>query len=205
MFFKIKSPKKNLWLWLVLVFFVGFGLIFGALYYRNTISWRKAEDYYKTGQYQKVVEQIGNLSMPQDARRLEIYGRSMMAVRELDKAYQAYEKLNKIANSLDSKLIMANIKSEKGDFEQAEKLYLEIIDKNPQYVQTYLNLASLYRIKGDQVKANEILLKGVKNNLDSPSLYEYLLSINEDKSKTAEYKDWLEKLKKLDPNNRRFQ
>ena len=205
MFLKIKSIKRFSWLWLILLILIGFGLVFGAFYYRNTISWKKAEDYYKTGQYQKVVDEIGNLSMPQDARRLEIYGRSMMAVRELDKAYQAYEKLNSITNSLDSKLIMANIKSEKGDFETAEKIYLEIIDKNPQYIQTYLNLASLYRIKGDQVKANEILLKGVKNNPDSPSLYEYLLSINEDKSKTAEYKDWSEKLKKLDPDNRRFQ
>lgn len=195
-----KSRKK---LTLIIVFAL-LVIVVGGYFVHSIYSWKKAEEYFKTAQYQKVIDEIGNQPMPSDPQKLDIYGRSMMATRQLDKAYAAYEKLNAISKSLDNTLIMANIQSEKGNTDQAEKLYQEVIDENPHFIQAYLNLASLYRLKGDKAKANEILLKGVTNNPDSPSIYDYLLSINEDNSKSADYKGWLEKLKKLDPNNSRF-
>ncbi|HUD21080.1 MAG TPA: hypothetical protein VMQ44_03385 [Candidatus Saccharimonadales bacterium] len=171
----------------------------GALYLVRHNHWVKAEDYYKTGQYQKVYDLVGNQPLPTDAKELSIYGQAMMATQHYDKALKAYQELNKQNSSLDTELILANIKQEMGDNAAAESQYQAIVNQNSGFIQAYLNLASLYRIEGQADKANEILLSGIKNNPQSASLYSYLISINADKKGAKDYQSWVDNLKKLDP------
>lgn len=201
MFFELKFFRKNKFRF---IYFVLIGLVvlicLGLFLYLQHNRWKKAESYYKTGQYQKVYDTLASEPMPTDPTRLDIYGRSMLATQHFDKALKAYEKLARTQNSLDTKLILANIKSEMGDANSSEDLYQEIIKENSNFVQAYLNLASLYRVQGKNEKANEILLEGVKNNPDSGGLYSYLISINADKKDSKEYKNWVDNLKRIDPN-----
>jgi tetratricopeptide (TPR) repeat protein len=190
---------RSKYLYVIAVIVLGVVLTVVLNVYKTSNRWAKAEELYKGAEYSKIAELLSKESLPNETERLEIYAKSMMATKNYDKAYGAYEKINKDGNSLDAQLMMANIKTEQGKYEEAEKIYMEVIGKNDGFIQAYLNLASTYRIMDRAQMANSILTDGLKKNPNSISILEYLISINSQEN--DQYQVWKEKLRELDPEN----
>ena len=175
-------------------------IIFGYFYIQRT-KWRRAESLFQSGNLPELAKLIKPGNMPSNATDLNIYAKTMNSVGNFDEAYKALEKIYGLEKSNDTKLLMANILVQKKDLSGAEKLYLEITQQNPGFIQAYLNLASLYRTEGKNQAATDLLLSAIKNNPNSVQLYEYLVMIS-NPSSNPEYNTWKEKLKTLDPNNK---
>lgn len=166
----------------------------------NKYRWNKAKELYRTANYTELAKQLKDSTMPQGSEELNIYARTMMTIGEYDKAYTAFSKMYEIDKSNDTKLIMGNALMQKQDMAGAERIYNEILQQNPNFIQAALNLASIYRTQNKTGQANETLTAALKSNPNSVQLYEYLISINTPAS-ASEYDSWVEALKKLDPNN----
>lgn len=197
--FKLRVTTKNIVIIgaIILIMAIAFCVFLFIKKNANESSWKKAEDYYKNGQYTKVTDLIKDQDLPEDSTKLNIYGHSYLAVGKLDQAYSAYNKLYETDKSLDAKLIMANIKLQQGDKSAAEKFYQDIIQTNASFIQAYLNLANLYRGDGRLEKAVETLKQANRVNPTNTAIIEYYLSINTENKNSEEYKSWAEKLKSI--------
>lgn len=76
------------------------------------------------------------------------------------------------------------------DYDRAEVIYKDKLSRHPDVFSSYSNLASLYNIKGDKVKATQILRDGVANdvtNVDRQiTLAKYIRSIDGDEAAIKE-------------------
>jgi tetratricopeptide (TPR) repeat protein len=175
-------------------------LAVSGFFYLRISKWHKAESLYLAGNLPELAKIIKPGDMPSNLTDLNIYARTMNSVGNFDESYKALEKMYSLDKSNDTKLLMANILVQKKDFSGAEKLYIEITQQNPNFVQAYLNLASLYRTEGKNQTAIDMLASAIKNNPNSVQLYEYLVTIGNPTS-SPDYNSWKEKLKVIDPNN----
>ncbi|MCX6013503.1 MAG: tetratricopeptide repeat protein [Chloroflexi bacterium] len=177
-----------------------FAVVIAGVWGYNKYKWNKAKELYRTANYTELAKQLKDSAMPSGQEELNIYARTMMTIGEYDKAYTAFSKMYEIDKSNDTKLIMGNALMQKQDLSGAERIYNEILQQNPNFIQAALNLASIYRTQNKTEQANETLTAALKSNPNSVQLYEYLISINTPAS-ASEYNSWVEELKKLDPNN----
>lgn len=198
--FSFKSNKAIKIVIAIFIVAVLVGTYFLLRQYYLQKSWQSARDYYKKADYRAVANTIGRQKMPADKEDLVIYAQSMMAVKDYDKSYNAYKALaDADQNNFDAKLMMANILLAKDDRRGAEKAYLDIIDKNPNYIQAYLNLSAIYRTQNQKDLANETLIKGLKYNSSTFGLLEYLIEINSDQKDSEQYKQWVKQATELNP------
>jgi tetratricopeptide (TPR) repeat protein len=140
--------------------------------------------------------------MPSDNEKLMIYGQAMLSVGEKEKAKKAFNTLYARNKDPFVKMLLGNIYNQDKDYDGAEKTYKEIIADNPNYVQAYVNLATLYRLRNDQVNALKTAQDGIKNNPKSVVLLELVVSLNMDNQQSKEFTDAVKSLKEVDPENK---
>jgi len=171
---------------------------------RNSDIWKKAEDYYRRADYTKTASELKKVSMPNDAEKLRIYGQTMFAVRDYSKAEKAYTKLYELNKDLFAKIMLGNIANQQKSYDKAIKHYRDVIESNPNYITAYSDLAIVYRSMGNNAEAVKVAEDGIKNNPGNTEMYTLLislLSVDESSKTSDKYKETVEKLKKIDPNN----
>lgn len=200
--FFLKKNKNYKFCLLAVVLFIFLGL---GVYFYSENKWQKAENYYRQGEYKQAAKEIAYLLPPKDQEKLKMYAHIMFATGELDKAEKAYSILAKQTDNPFFHIMLGNVYREKKEFGQAVSQYEELIDSHPNYVQAYLNLASLYSLQGQQDKAVEVLKRGTDKNPNAVNLYEMIVSILSDNKESSDYRWAKSHLKKLDPNNNLLQ
>ncbi|OQB05185.1 MAG: Tetratricopeptide repeat protein [bacterium ADurb.Bin212] len=169
---------------------------------KNTINrWQSAEKYYREGNYEKASQYIGSNSLPDDPAKLSIIGQTMYSVGSIDKAIEAYRKSYEIKANPETKLMIANSYATKKEYDEAIKIYSELIDSNPNYIQAYINCSATYRYKSLKEKAIEVIQEGIKENPNSVLLYQTMVSMTANDKDSGEYKNAITNLEKLNPND----
>lgn len=163
--------------------------------------WDKAKDYFAKADYPKAAKEMEGLSMPKDADRLKVYSQTMLATQKLDKAAKGYEKLYEINKDPFDKVVLGNIYNQQKRYDEAAKVYREVIKSNPAYVQAYVNLATMYRLQQNNKAAIDAAKDGVTNNPNNVVLAELLVSLTMDNKNSPEYQDALSKLEQLNPKS----
>lgn len=182
-------------------------LVIGAgswIYYRASLErkWQAATDSYRRADYDGAAKILKELDMPtKDAERLNIYAQTMLATRQYDKAAPAYSKLYELKKDPFAKLVLGNIYNEQKNYEEAGKIYSELIQANPSYVQAYVNFATMYKMQGNNKQAVAIAAKGVENNPSNTVLLELLVSFTMTDKNSDQYKNAVAKLKEVNPND----
>lgn len=101
--------------------------------------------------------------------------------RELTEALRLYgqEELEKTASGLEAYLKnnetdvmgnfhLANINLDIGNIKKAEELYSKVLKLQPEFYSANLNLAALYRLKGDYVRSEACCMKVLDANKEHP-------------------------------------
>jgi tetratricopeptide (TPR) repeat protein len=65
---------------------------------------------------------------------------------------------------------LGNVYRAQGEFEKAEEAYLGAINVEPYFVNSYVNLADLYRVQGDEMKGLTLMQQGIKAQPKSGAL-----------------------------------
>lgn len=186
---------------LVLVVVVG-GLVVWSVQMRAVDDvWKKAADDYGKADYEAASKLIEDMPIPSDEKRLTMYAQTMLATRQHDKALPAYEKLYAMKKDPAVKIIIGNIYNEQKKYDEAAKTYGSIISSNASFIQAYVNLATLYKLQGKTEDSVRVARQGVEANPNSVTLYELLVSMLLEDKTSAEYKDAVAKLKKLNPSD----
>ncbi len=163
--------------------------------------WQQATEFYKKGDYENAKEKLNGLQQPTSQERLRIYGQTMLATRDLDKALSAYQDLYEKTKDPQAQLVLGNIYNEKKEYDQAIRVYKEAIAANPHNTQAYVNLATLYNMQNNAAEARRIVAEGITNNPGSVTLHELQVSLFLRDRDSAEFKSAVEALKKLNPES----
>jgi tetratricopeptide (TPR) repeat protein len=164
-------------------------------------KWKKATDAFRHADYDETAKILGDMKPPSDPEKLAIYAQTMLATRQLDRAAVAYQKLYDAKKDPFAKLVLGNVYNQQKKYDEAAKIYQELIDSNPSYAQAYVNLATLYKVQGKGDKATEVAQKGVKNNPSNTVLNELLVSMTMGDKNSQVFKDAVAQLRKLNPND----
>lgn len=208
-----KSPEnkfvkfvKKFWYIILIVVIVIAALIGWRIHEMNVdATWNKAIDYYGRADYKNAAKLIENMEIPKDEKRLTAYAQTMLATRQLDKALPAYKTLYEQKKDPSIKIIIGNIYNEQKKYDEAAKLYREIITANESYIQAYVNLSTLYKLQGKSQQAIEVAQQGVKANANSVVLHELLIAMLLEKQDSPEFKQAVETLRKINPQDPIFE
>ena len=107
-----------------------------------------------------------------------------------------------INDKKDILLMLSIVKKLDKNFNEAEKILLEIIKRYPNFIQAYLNLSDLYFENKISIKAKEIALLGLKINPKNPEILVNLGLICRNLGEINEAKQYL--LKALSINRKLF-
>lgn len=177
------------------------GLWLAYFYIYLPSRWRTANDYYRAANYTKAAAVIRRLPMPSDPHELNVYAQTMFSVSEMDKAKQAYQKHYDKTGDVQSLLMVGNVQQQQKKFEEAQATYRKVIAKNPTYIQAYANGAASYMLANKRPEALKMLTEGVAANPNATALYAMQVQLLRDEKESETYKQALEKLKLLDPQN----
>lgn len=188
---------------ILLLALLGGGLIYLSVYRQDT-AWDKAKGYYQSADYTKAAEELKKVSFPSTVEKLEIYADTMFAIGDYESALKGYEKIYEINKESDAMNMIGNIFNQQNNYEKAIESYRKVIVSNPNYIRSYVNLSTTYRLKGDINNAIVVTKEGIVNNPNNTELRVLLVSTmvtNEELKKSSDFKDALDKLKELDPKN----
>lgn len=180
------------------------GVIGAFVFYSKSIDtkWNKGMDSYRRADYDNAAKYFNGLALPTgDAERLNAYAQTMLATQQLDKAAVAYKELYAQKKDPLIKLLLGNVYNQQKKHEEAEKIYNEIITSNANYIQAYVNLSTMHKLRGDNKKALEVAELGVKNNPDNVVLLELLVSMALSDKNSTTYKEAVSRLKKVNPKD----
>lgn len=164
-------------------------------------DWNRTTDAYRRANYDEAAKIIGDAKPPEDTERLAIYSQTMLATRQLDRAAEGYQKLYEAKKDPFAKLVLGNIYNQQKKYDEAIKIYEDLIASNPTYAQAYVNLSTLYKIQNKTDKSIEVARQGVRNNPNNTILNELLVSMTMHDKASAEYKEAVAQLRKLNPND----
>ena len=108
----------------------------------------------------------------------------------------------KIDDKKDILLMLSSVKRLDNNFNEAEKILLETIEKYPNFSQAYLNLSDLYFENKLSIKAKKIALKGINTNPKMPEMLVNLGFICRNLGEIEDAKKYL--LKALSLNKKLF-
>lgn len=164
-------------------------------------KWTRASEAFTKADYEQANKELSGLAMPSDAERLRVFAQTKLAVRDLDASLPAYQKLSTETKDPSYQLIVGNIYNEKKQYEDAAKVYREVIAANPNNVQAYVNLSTLYKLQANRSEAMAVAKQGVDVNPSNVTLLELWVSMTmEDKDSDA-YKTSIDALKKVNPED----
>ena len=107
-----------------------------------------------------------------------------------------------IKDKKDILLMLSSVKRIDNNFNEAEKILLETIEKYPKFSQAYLNLSDLYFENKLSIKAKKIVLKGININPEMPEMLVNLGFICRNLGEIEDAKKYL--LKALSMNKKLF-
>ena len=164
-------------------------------------EWDQAVAAYQKGDYAKASEYIGDKDMPKEGERLQAYAQTKLATGKVDEALPAYERINQLNATPETKNIIGNIYNQKKQYDKAAKIYQEVIDGNASFIQAYINLATVKLLQGDKKAAQEVAKKAVEANPNSVTVHELLVSMYLEDKESSEYQTAVENLRKLNPED----
>lgn len=200
---------RKLWFVVVIIVVVVVGVVVWSMQQASVdATWKKASDLHGRADYAAAAKLIGEMPVPTDEKRLFVYAETMMATGQYDKALPAYKSMYDNNKDPDTKNKIGNVYSQQKKYDEAAKVYRELIASNYSYIQAYTNLASVYMAQGKMQDALEVYRLGIKSNPNSVVLYEALIGIlHVEKGKKSnlynatEYKEAIATLKKLNPSD----
>lgn len=206
---RVGHAAKEYWYILAVVVVVaGVAVVFAVIQQNQSHHWAKAQDYFSRADYEKAAKELQGLSMPSDETRLVVYSRVMHATANNDptnthykNALAAYEKLYAMHKDPQVKILMANIYIQQKQYEQAAKMLNEVIAANPSFIQAYSNLATMYRVQGNNKQAIVVAKKGIDANPKDGTLRELLVGLLLDEKGSAAYNDAVTQLKTVYPSS----
>lgn len=205
-FGKVTRALRKYWLFILPVLLVIGGLVAWRTYEMNVdATWSKAADYHSKAKYSEAAKLIDNMGMPTDEKRLTVYAQTMLATRQLDKALPAYNSLYDIKKEPAYKIIIGNIYNEQKKYDEAAKVYRELIAANSTFVQAYVNLSTLYKLQAKSTEAVETAKEGIKANPNSVVLHELLISMLLDNQDSPDFQKAVDALKKINPKDPIFE
>ncbi|OQA04383.1 MAG: Tetratricopeptide repeat protein [bacterium ADurb.Bin400] len=124
-----------------------------------------------------------------------------------DMAIEAYEDVlaNQDLRDVGSVNNLANLYRDKHEYDKAESLYLEAINKNANFTLAIINLNHLYILQGQYGKGIELLSKHYDGTVRKIDLGIQLYSNYKQSGKTSEADSLLRELRELDPDNHKLQ
>lgn len=203
---KTRRFLKKYWLFILPIVIVIAALIAWRMYEMNVdATWSKATDYHSKAKYNEAAKLIEGMPVPSDEKRLTVYAQTMLATRQLDKALPAYDTLYTKKKEPSYKIIIGNIYNEQKKYDEAAKVYRELIAANNTFAQAYVNLSTLYKLQTKSAEAVDVAKEGIKANPNSVVLHELLISMLLDKQDSPEFKEAVEDLKKINPKDPIFE
>jgi len=197
----IKLICKYWYVVLVLLILILAFITWLAIQSSQDAAWKRANDYFTRADYSNAEKQLHSMAMPSDTSRLQVYAQTMFATQNLDKSLVAYKKLYDITKDPSIEINIGNIYNQQKKYDQAIKVYQEMISNNASNIQAYVNLSTVYKLQGNNSDAIKTANQGVKNNPASVVLRELQVSmVMEDKSSAA-YKLAVKGLKTLNPSD----
>jgi tetratricopeptide (TPR) repeat protein len=197
----IHIVKKFWYVGVVLLLIVVVAIVWQTRQAAETNKWEKVADYYGKADYAAAAKLLDGTKLPSDPDKLRMYSQSMLATRQLDKALPGYMKLYEVKKDTSVKIVIGNIYNEQKKYTEAEKVYKEIIAANKTNAQTYVNLATLYKLQGKSDEAVAVARQGVESNPGSVVLHELHVSMLLEDKENPEYKKAVESLRKLNPQD----
>ncbi len=168
-------------------------------------AWKRATDYFSRAEYEKAEKELAGLAMPSKPERLRVYAQTMLATRQLDKSLAAYNKLYETDKDPATKLIIGNVYNEQKKYDEAIKVYRDVIAANGSNVQAYVNLATVYKLQNNTAEAAKVASEGVSKNPANVVLHELKVSMLMNDKSSTEYKEAIDALKKLNPQDQLLQ
>lgn len=199
---RLKKFIKRWWILLLVLVLVVAGTM-GWLMYRQSQeqTWKNATDYYTRADYAKAASLLKQVGMPSEKDRLRVYAQTMLATRDLEKAEPAYKKLFEATKDPADKLALGNIYNEQKKYDQAIRVYQEVISNNKNSVQAYVNLTIVHKLQGNVKEATSVAKEAVANNPQNATVHELLVSMLMENKNTQEYKDAVAGLRALNPED----
>jgi tetratricopeptide (TPR) repeat protein len=193
---------KRWWIVIVILLIIVTGLITWRVIVMNeNTAWTKAKDYFSRADYDNAKKSIGDMAVPSDSERLRVYAQTMLATRDLDKALIAYKKLYELNKDISVKLFIGNIYNEQKRYDEAIKIYKEMIAANPNNIQAYVNASTTYKLQSNRSGSIDIAKEGVRNNPTNVIMHELLVSMLMDDRTSSDYIAALAALKELSPQD----
>lgn len=200
-----RSMKKNIIYVIGLVIVAAIILTWQMVRMGQEATWSRAMDYFARAEYEKAAKELNGVGVPSSSERLRVYAQTMLATRQLDKSLEAYGKLYALNKDPSDKLIIGNIYNEQKKYEEAIKVYREVITLNPNNVQAYVNIATVYKLNSNSGEAVKVANEGVEKNPNSVVMHELRVSMLMNDKTSSDYKEAVAALRKLNPQDQLLQ
>ena len=141
---------------------------------------------------------------PNDTDAFEIIGFLHDTLGDKETAQKYYKEILKLKpESVVPLNNLANIYKDRGDFSEAEKLYLKITEVDASNIEAWRDLHDLYRYlyKSKEDQADDILLSGLGKNPDDPQILAMLATYYQDTGNKEEAIKYYERLVEVMPAN----
>lgn len=199
---KIWKMARKYWIFLaVAIVVLGAGAAWIVWSAQQASAWKSATDYFERADYENAEKELSKVSMPSEKDKLRIYAQTMLATGRLDESLEAYNKLYELNSDASVKLIIANIYNQQKKYDEAIKMYKEIIASNDSNVQAYVNLATVYRLQGDNKAAAAISQQAVEKNPNNVTLLELRVSMLLEDKDSEQYAQAVEALRAVNPED----
>jgi len=134
-------------------------------------------------------------SNPGEEEALYQRGLLYLHAHHTDRAEQDFRKLLEIQpDGLYPRMGLASLAKFKGDYEEAEKIYNFLLDKEPERAELYAGRAELYILMNKGAKASADATRAIRLSGDNPSPYYYIIRyrakilLHEKESAEADYR-----------------
>ena len=141
---------------------------------------------------------------PNDTDAFEIIGFLHDTLGDKETGQKYYKEILKLKpESVVPLNNLANIYKDRGDFSEAEKLYLKITEVDASNIEAWRDLHDLYRYlyKSKEDQADDILLSGLGKNPDDPQILAMLATYYQDTGNKEEAIKYYERLVEVMPAN----
>lgn len=140
------------------------------------VTFALAEFYFAMSEYNKAIALYRELLLQGQRRIAQVdmaarIGTAYAAVGNVNHAIAYLEQIKPVDLTTDTKFQLAFLYQEKGDIDQAIKLYEEILEQDPHYTSVYPLLGQAQEKSGEQKAALQTYQAGLSYDQTNPILY----------------------------------
>lgn len=169
----IFSNKKRLIVIVAVVLIAALGIgIYKKIQKNKLAKQTQSAPVELADQYRKQLPELKNKANNNTTNDLQNYAVALYATGNLAEAEQVYQKqLGVDNNNSVAHNNLANVLRDEKKFDQASQHYEQALKLSPKYINTYINLGSLYRYSiNDMSKAIDTYKRGIETNPESADL-----------------------------------